>query len=262
MEDFSKYNGEGTTLRRLQLKMLDILCIVDSIFRKHNIPYALEGGTCLGAVRHKGFIPWDDDLDILVRREDMHKIREVLIKELPNDLVFQDKTTDPYYFQEFVKVRDRYSYVEEHDSVQYQEKGIYIDIIPYEHVVAFSIKQFIDYVYIHCMWGIRRFVKTWYEILLGYLCYLPCMLIVLLCRCWTKLFHTKQMGHVYGWRSYHHMPEDYIFPPKEIEFEGKKFYGPNNPDAFLRSLFGDYMQIPPKEKREQHFISIIFDKTK
>ena len=57
----AKYNPEGSELRRLQMRMLDILIVVDEICRRHDIPYWIEGGTLLGAVRHGGFIPWDDD---------------------------------------------------------------------------------------------------------------------------------------------------------------------------------------------------------
>ena len=82
-EDFSKYNGEGTILRKAQLRMLDMLIEVDKICRKYNIQYWLDFGTLLGAVRHQGFIPWDDDLDICVLRKDYKRLRKVLIAELP-----------------------------------------------------------------------------------------------------------------------------------------------------------------------------------
>ena len=70
MEDLSHYNPEGSTLRRAQLRMLEILKVVDDICTKHDIQYTLDGGTLIGAVRHGGFIPWDDDIDINVTRED------------------------------------------------------------------------------------------------------------------------------------------------------------------------------------------------
>ena len=94
MEDLRKYNPEGSTLRKAQMRMLDILLVVDKIFRKHHIEYWLDGGTLLGAVRHGGFIPWDDDLDINVRVSDISRIRKVLQSELPKNLCYQDVTTD------------------------------------------------------------------------------------------------------------------------------------------------------------------------
>lgn len=87
-EDFSKYNGEGTTLRKAQLRMLDILIEVDKICRKHNIPYWLDSGTLLGAVRHGGFIPWDDDMDICVMRKDYKLLKKYLSEELSDKFCF------------------------------------------------------------------------------------------------------------------------------------------------------------------------------
>lgn len=68
-EDFSVYNGENTILRKAQLRMLEILVQVSSICDKHSIPYWIDYGTLLGAVRHNGFIPWDDDLDISILKK-------------------------------------------------------------------------------------------------------------------------------------------------------------------------------------------------
>ena len=84
MEDYSVYNGEGTVLRKAQMHMVDILVEIDRICRKHDIPYWIDFGTLLGAVRHKGFIPWDDDLDISILRKDRKLIfKERRIEDLP-----------------------------------------------------------------------------------------------------------------------------------------------------------------------------------
>lgn len=104
-----KYNPEGSDLRRMQMKMLDILTEVDKICKKHDIPYWLAGGTLLGAVRHGGFIPWDDDLDIELMREDYLKLIPLLRKELPEKFVVQTNKTDKNYFLTFAKVRDTQS---------------------------------------------------------------------------------------------------------------------------------------------------------
>ena len=89
MEDFSCYNGEGTELRKMQIRILEIMVEIDKLCRKHDIKYWLDGGTLLGAVRHGGFIPWDDDLDICMMQEDYEKFIEIAPKELPEHLLLQ-----------------------------------------------------------------------------------------------------------------------------------------------------------------------------
>ena len=112
-EDFSQYNGDGTVLRKAQLRMLAILIEVDKICRKYNISYWLDYGTLLGAVRHQGFIPWDDDLDICVLRKDYKRLRKVLIAELSKQYLFLDWKNDAYFFDPCGRIKDthtRYSY--------------------------------------------------------------------------------------------------------------------------------------------------------
>ena len=82
MEDYSKYNGDGTTLRKMQLRILDILVEIDRICRKHDIKYWIDFGSLLGAVRHGGFIPWDDDIDVAMPSEDYQRFLEIAPKEL------------------------------------------------------------------------------------------------------------------------------------------------------------------------------------
>lgn len=258
MENLRRYNPEGSTLRKAQLRMLDILLVVDRIFRKHHIYYWLDGGTLLGAVRHGGFIPWDDDLDINIRVTDIPRIRQILQTELPQNLCYQDVTTDWNYYMLICKVRDKNSVFEDHYSKRMKERGIYIDLIPMEEVVPLPLKSIIDFVYIRCVRGIHNYSDRFIEKLLGYICYLPSILCVGLCRLWTRIFHSHMWGHIYGWISYNHISEKDIFPLTEIDFEGHKVFAPHNPDAYLTALFGDYMQIPPEDKRVTHLAKITF----
>src|SRR4028118_1460533 len=89
MEDLSHYNPEGSVLRRAQMRMVEILDGFDGICKKHNIDYWLVWGTLLGARRHGGFIPWDDDLDVAVLQSDYKKLLTILEKELPKNLKLQ-----------------------------------------------------------------------------------------------------------------------------------------------------------------------------
>ena len=90
-----RYNPEGSLLRRQQTRMLEILLEVDRICQKHDIRYWLSSGTLIGALRHDGFIPWDDDLDIEMMREDYLRLMEVLPQELPEWLALQNDDSDP-----------------------------------------------------------------------------------------------------------------------------------------------------------------------
>ena len=90
-----RFNPDGSMLRRQQMRMLEILIEVDRICKKHGIPYWLSSGTLIGAVRHNGFIPWDDDLDIEMMRKDYLRLLQVLPGELPDWLALQNDETDP-----------------------------------------------------------------------------------------------------------------------------------------------------------------------
>src|SRR3954464_7150764 len=111
MEDLSLYNPEGSELRRMQMKMLEILDAFDVICRKHDINYWLACGTLLGARRHGGFIPWDDDLDVVVLQRDYKNLLSILKEELPENLKLQARGTDKYYWYYYAKIRDTRSRV-------------------------------------------------------------------------------------------------------------------------------------------------------
>ena len=134
MEDLRRYNPEGSTLRKAQLRMLEMLLAVDKICRKHNILYWIDFGTLLGAVRHKGFIPWDDDVDICVMEKDYNYLRDILIKELPQQFVLQDTSTDQYAFFTYGRVRDKRSYCYYPYFIKLKEQGLWIDIFRYEEL--------------------------------------------------------------------------------------------------------------------------------
>lgn len=258
MEDFSKYNGEGTTLRKAQLRMLDILIEVDKICKRHDIPYWLEGGTLLGAVRHGGFIPWDDDLDISVHRKDMKRLKKALIKELPEQFGFQDRWTDFNFPSIYYRVRDKKSKIETVVMYKTSNEGLFIDIIPYEPVPSFCLKKKLDYWYGHCVRAVHNQSKSVGDTILSYLCYCPSLAIVALTRLFSKFIPVQTFGHIYGWPSYNIVSKHSLYPLSEIKFEGHNFSAPAIPNDYLESLFGNYMQIPPVEKRERYITSVQF----
>ena len=258
MEDLSHYNPEGSTLRRAQLRMLEILKVVDAICEKHGIEYTLDGGTLLGAVRHGGFIPWDDDIDINVRREDLAKLRKILPRELPSHLVYQDYFTDPYYPTLIAKVRERDSYMyEEPCTDKLKEKGIFIDIIPIEEIPNLKWKAKLDYWYGHCLRGIHHYADT-KDTILSCIVFPFAWALTVFTRFTNKFRRIDQLAHVYGWYAYNGFLKKDYYPIKRMSFEGFQVCVPNNPDAVLTALFGNYMQIPPEDKRMVHSTKIEF----
>ncbi len=255
------YNPEGSILRKVQLKMLDILRTVDTICKKHNIEYVLDGGSLLGAVRHGGFIPWDDDLDITVMRKDFKRLRKILPKELPSNLVYQDCTTDSNFPFLIAKVRDRNSCLfEENDwTARVKEKGIYIDIIPMEEVPNLKWKKKLDYWYGHSVRGVHHYADK-KDTILSTIALPFSWSIVSITRLVNRFSNTDWVAHVYGWGAYNSFAKKDLYPIRRIPFEDMQACVPYNPDAVLRRLFGDYMQLPPENERNtnRHIVQIEF----
>ena len=137
-EDFSEYNGEGTPLREAQMASLDILLEFDRVCKKNQITYWIDFGTLLGAVRHKGFIPWDDDIDISMPPADFKRFMEIGQKELKDGYFLQTEKTDPgsNMCRGLFKIRKNNTlYVHDFDDFRKDyHKGVSIDVfedVPY-----------------------------------------------------------------------------------------------------------------------------------
>ena len=251
------------TLRQCQLKQLGILAEIDRICGRHGIRYWLDGGSLLGAVRHGGFIPWDDDIDIAMTLDDLERFKKVAPQELPASLTLQtpqsEDTKEP-----IVKVRDLNSFFVEpgDDFSAGYEKGLYVDIFP-----------FIDYPDVSRGFAKRygRGISKCYSILhrphrysLRSAAELPWFAAqYALCRmAWKFAFTFRKKGTymsntlVNNGYGIMHLKKS-IFPLGTITFEGRTFSAPHDPDAYLRDLYNDYMQIPPNEKQKIHSVFIM-----
>ncbi|MCR5130262.1 MAG: LicD family protein [Prevotella sp.] len=257
-----RFNPDGSLLRRQQIRMLDILLEVDRICKKHNIQYWLSSGTLIGAARHKGFIPWDDDLDIEMLWPDYQRLMRVLPDELPETMALQSTETDPNYFFFYAKVRDRRSHLEEsnrYDRV-WREQGIYIDIFPFYrqplwiHMLSEKAQGHVYSIMNRnlpspeeegkddgkgYMWKVRLITRFNEKILFPIL------------RFFCKFSHARE---TYGLGIPYHDPrymEDTL-PLTEMEFEGHLFPVPSNTHAALTLKYGDYMKLPDIDKINLH----------
>lgn len=251
----------GRHLRRCQQKELDILREIDAICRRYDIPYWLDGGTLLGAVRHGGFIPWDDDIDIAMPLADIDRFCRVAASELPGELFLQTRSTDPDVVAPVVKVRDRGSLlVEPGDNfARGYAKGLYVDIFPMRPYPAVG-RSFVRRVargycranaVLHTAhyYSLRSFAEFFYFGAKRALCRVA----------WEAACAARPMNEYIsntldnnGYGIMHRT--DSVFPLSTIAFEGATFSAPANPDAYLRDLYGDYQALPPEEKRHGHAV--------
>lgn len=258
-----RFNPDGSLLRRQQMRMLELLEAVDSVCRKHHIPYWLSSGTLIGAARHQGFIPWDDDLDIEMLREDYLRLVKVLPSELPDRFVLQTHDTDPDYIFIYGKLRDRDSYLGEVNRYDrnWKYRGIYIDIFPLErvpHALAWVAGHMQGQIYNQLNSktlseeAISRRVQRIYKFneRVGF----PILRLI------SRLIPGVPLRHSFGTPYFKPRYMQDIFPLSEMEFEGRMFPVPHDTDALLRKIYGDYMQLPDLDDIHPHYSQLEFYK--
>lgn len=259
--------------RKMQLVQLDMIVELDRVCRKHNINYVIMAGTLLGAVRHKGYIPWDDDADIAMLREDYEKFKQVCSDLNPDICFFQDNTTDPEYRWGYAKLRRTGTkYIRVGQEHMKNKTGICIDVFPLDDVPKHLLGQLIQDFYCFCcrkiLWSevgkvnCKGIKKYWFKLLSTIPAKTVFKLLSLYSNkskntrpndvrilCFTsmgKFYYKHELKERYG------MPKKWFTERAEYEFEGKMFFGSRDFDRVLTYWFKDYMTLPPIEKREQH----------
>lgn len=266
MEDFSKINGPGTPLGDAQKVMTEILVEFDSVCRKNNLTYWIDYGTLLGAVRHGGFIPWDDDIDVSMPSDDFKRFRNIAVAELHKGFFMQDQVTDPEIDMGvgIVKVRkDNTLFINDYDDFKsHYHHGISIDVfevVDYPNVSFrtwnfFRKMIFKSYGFYHYNPKLTfRNIICWFVFPVMYAFFKTIWNIMCAIRK-PKRTLSRIERTPYGYPTL----KTEILPLQEIQFEGHSFYAPKNPAARLEDNFGkDYMVIPPADKRRIHarFIS-------
>ena len=271
MEEYilKEENGVKTTVRDVQLVLLDMAKDIDEICKRNNIPYFLNGGSALGAIRHKGFIPWDDDFDIAMMYEDYIRFIKVLRKELPTDkYTFQCLHTHRKYNVTIpaMKIRRKGTYIQEVNTLlanriknEEGSDGVFIDVFVYDYC---SKNKFIDLPF--------RILNTLIMpviILLDNLHLNPLYLknwYYSNARMYGRLNRkSKYIGFDLTW-TFNNPFKPYIFkyddvyPTRYVEFEDTEFPVANHPHEFLCvGISPTYMTLPPVEKRfAKHTVDI------
>lgn len=260
-------------LRKAQLLMLKILKEVHKICEENNIKYFLSDGTLIGAIRHQGFIPWDDDLDIGMLREDYEKFCKIAPQILSENFILQNFQTDKGYGLQFGKVILKNTvWIEKvAKNTNRQWSGIYIDIFPYDNITENKKMQklinrlyifiqgliLIKFKYINISNYESMAKKLKYVLKKIYLCTISKKLLIYIrdSICKRYLNKSKTLVTKYGGNFYKNQnPYNFYKDLTLQKFEDTSFYIPKNYDKILKNLYGNYMEIPPIEKQRQHGI--------
>ena len=257
-----------TPLRQAQLVMLRLLRIFDAICAKHGLRYGLDAGTLLGAARHGGFIPWDDDIDVMMPAEDYRRFLEIAEGEMPYDVFFQTRTTDPAHDITWAKLRDRFSYMDDPGGPYPYCQGIPIDIFP---AYLQTRRQF----RLRSLFGViepfnnppdrtsPRYSLKHNLFNLANGCaqraFLALMRLPAIKRAIVRWGDKGARGWCYDperpWFQF--FPEDCVMPLSTIEFEGHRFPAPADVERYLTIYFGDWRSPPPESKRSTHGVNAI-----
>ncbi len=256
-------------LRKVQLTQLEMLVEVDKICRKCGIRYNIIAGTLLGAVRHGGYIPWDDDADVAMLRPEYEKFRTACRTELDTDrFYFQDHRNTKGYRWGYGKLRRKHTvFLREGQEHMPYEQGIFIDIFPLDGVpdnlFLRSMKNLECFCVRKILWSrVGRYSEKnfWKRAIYQILDRIPEKRVFqyyekMIRRAGKRktkmvrilMFPTpnRMYGYYRAW--YEHSAE--------IVFEGVKFWGIKNYNSYLTFKFGDYKQLPPPEKRKTHPVS-------
>lgn len=249
-------------IRPLQLQILKILLAVDRVCKEHGLRYYIWAGTMLGAVRHQGFIPWDDDMDIAMPRKDYDLLMTHAREWLPEPYEAVCAETDPRYPGPFGKIQDSSTTLIERAHIDYIG-GIYIDVFPLDGVPGNKLLQRWNFMNYELQKRIIYFLhRDPYKHGRGPSSWLP-----LLCRKLTSNaavqrrlrtimtsydYDTHELVADYDDGLHGICPKAVIGTPTPIVFEGETLMGVEHADRYLSQKYGDYMTIPPHDHQRQH----------
>lgn len=267
--------SNGVTVRQLQMKLKDIFVYFRKICEENGFTYWCGGGTMLGAVRHKGFIPWDDDLDVFMPREDYEKlynIWESVADTKSYALVRTDKEHN-YHHTAMNLVDLRTTYIPKHSIHEKDNKfGVYIDVIPFEGCPESKLAQYIQIYHsvMYSVYNVQRLPDNQ-----GALLRLPTKLLLEIVKdkdsrynIWRK--HESAMAK-YPFKTATKVKETITsfkglfrvfsrddFDTIDMPFEDLIVKIPKGYDNYMKQIYGDYMKIPPIETMESRYSTIHF----
>ena len=263
------------TVRDVQEKILETMKYIDRLCRENGIVYYIMGGTALGAIRHGGFIPWDDDLDIFMTPEEYAKFKSVFENEKSEQFVLQEWKTVPNYL-EYAKIRmNGTTFIEEHFKDRKEmHHGIYVDIMILHKVPnsKFVQKQVYYYSKFVTLYGLSQ--RNWkpktkmQAIILGSLKILPCKFLAKMCYKKIYKYDARQENFKYCYWITPAKFRNGLFDPSffeapvDVPFEDTVLLGSEKIKEYLAYRYGDYMKLPSEEQRKAAVHAFLYDTEK
>ena len=270
-KDARTHQLSASELEKLQNVLLEMFLDIKSVCDRNGLVCMLLGGSALGAVRHQGFIPWDDDLDVGMTREDYDKFRAIFTSELGDNYILNAPNYAIRPITRFPKVLKKDSLFVEVGSIEDERSKVFIDIFIIENVPANAIQRYVLGSVCTLLMFIGSRVLS-YETELHNEDRLS--LRAVLGKCFSFLpsarwfdYTDNVVGCVKRQTGFLGIPtgrkhyfgeifrRDTFLPPSNGVFEGHCVYLPGDWDSYLKNLYGDYMTLPPEEKREHHYVS-------
>lgn len=249
-------------VHRIQIEILNEIV---QICNRHNLQYFLIAGSLLGAVRHRGFIPWDDDLDIAMPRQDYTRFLAICEHELSSTYVADHYGTNPKYWQSYAKIRKNGTVYELKSQVGIEgiPKGVWVDVFPLDNIKpgkifvtiqAFAFKLIKSNIATKQLPSAPKTMKR--RIVSALLAPLSVDASFELLHKVMTFWNTTECDYFAlffdGDEKKRIIPKSKYFPPKHLEFEGGIYEAPNDPHYILEKMYGDYMKLPPLEERLGH----------
>ena len=274
---------DNDSLRKAQLIENDLLKKFREICQAEGMPYYLLGGTALGARRHKGFIPWDDDIDVGLVREDYDRFLSVAPKYLEEDQIIEHYSLDESYQDYTMKLsRAKVSFLTQRENTVVKQH-IWIDIFPLDGAPDNRLLRWlhfrrIDFYRMQLSFHYIKDVRIneerpgWQKALVFLARHIPIGKLIhptgmkkALVREFRKYraADSKTIGNYMGaYREREFLPVADFGEGTDVEFEGEIYKAPRNLDGYLTNLYGDYMQFPPKEQQvpKHRIIDVVYEK--
>lgn len=267
--------NETSSVKKVQEKILYIMKFIDKLCREHDIEYYIMGGTALGAVRHGGFIPWDDDLDIFMTPKNYDRFKKIFESIQSLEFVLQEWKTTPNYL-EYAKIRlNGTTFIEEnYKDRKDMHHGIYVDIMILHKVPNSKFIQKLVYYESKfvTLYGLSQ--RNWKPKTKGQAFILKCLKILpckwMAKRCYKRIYkyddRNKNFKYCY-WITPAKFKSglfdaSFFERPIEIPFEDTKLLASENIKQYLEYRYGDYMKLPSEEARKAAVHAMLYDTEK